>query len=79
MMKPGENTIGLERMGRGMVAEAADVSRVIKVGEIGLCGVSGNGMGVWGELAVVWLCGCVVVVLRDETCCITAGCTITGG
>lgn len=75
MMKPGEITIGLERMGRGM----ADVSRVTKVGEIGLCGVSGNGMGVWGELAVVWLCGCVVVVLRDKSCRITAGCTITGG
>lgn len=49
-----------------MVAEAADVSRVIKVGEIGLCGVSGNGMGVWGELAVVWLCGCGGGVERQE-------------
>lgn len=56
-MKPGANTIGLGRMRRGMVAEAADASRVIKVGEIELFGVSGNGMGVWGELALVWLCG----------------------
>lgn len=40
-----------------MVAEAAEASRVIKVGEIELLGVSGNGMGVWGELAVVVLCG----------------------
>lgn len=65
-MKPAENTIGLECMGRGMVAEAADASRVIKVGEIELFGVSGNRMGVFGES---WLwCGCVVVVvLRDKS------------
>lgn len=73
-MKSGENTIGLKRMGRGMVAEAADASsRVIKVGEIELFGVSGNGMEFWGS----WLwCGCVVVVVVLKTWCITAGCTI---
>lgn len=63
-----------------MAAEAADASRVIKVGEIELFGVSGNGDGGFGES---WLwCGCVVAgggVERDKSCCITAGCTIRGG
>lgn len=49
-----------------MVAEAADASRVIKVGEIELFGVSGNGMGVWRELAVVWLCGAAGGVEKQE-------------
>lgn len=50
-----------------MVAEAADASsRVIKVGEIELFGVSGNGMGVLGQLALVWLCGCGGGVEKQE-------------
>lgn len=50
--------MGWDALRPGMVAEAADASRVIKVGEIELFGVSGNGDGGFGEN---WLwCGCVV-------------------